>query len=30
MNLNLYEILPEEISDPEGTRLSNIFMETQF
>ena len=30
MNLNLYEILPEEISDAEATRLADIFMETQF
>lgn len=27
MNLNLYEILPEEISDAEAARLADIFME---
>ena len=27
LNLNLYEILPEEISDAEASRLSDIFME---
>lgn len=27
MNLDLYEILPEEISDAEATRLADIFME---
>lgn len=27
LNLNLYEILPEELSDAEAARLANIFME---
>jgi hypothetical protein len=27
MNLNLYEILPEEISDEEAARLADILME---
>ena len=27
MSLNLYEILPEEISDAEAARLADIFME---
>lgn len=26
MNLNLYEILPEEVSDEEASHLVNIFM----
>jgi hypothetical protein len=26
MNLNLYELLPEEISDAEATHLADIFM----
>ena len=27
MSLNLYEILPEDISDAEAARLADIFME---
>lgn len=27
MSLNLYEILPEEVSDAEAARLADIFME---
>lgn len=26
MNLNLYEILPEEVSDEEASHLADIFM----
>jgi hypothetical protein len=26
MNLNLYEILPEELSDEEAAHLADIFM----
>lgn len=26
MNLNLYEVLPEEISDAEAARLADLFM----